>query len=358
MRSRQLSFILSVFILTACSSNRLFTGSEEHLSFEIHDRFESTLPGFEGTLSKPISIAIDEEGLIYVLDEGERQIVVLSPELKVIRLIANPDESPPEEWLPFGQNRSRISVGGGIVAFSGMEGSINVFATDGTYQGTFETEHQVHDLVISSDGTIITLTYDLPYPVITYNREGHVLRRLGPAFIEGGVRDDVWDPSSWGLDHFRLTVLSDGTVVLFSRTWLRFRLFDQQGEFRDYPIDPIKIFRPTDDTEEIVLMEERAANITEWPPERVNEMIRSGEYRHGEIGSVTGMYIALGVSSADENIWLFGGRRMVECDTKGRILRLLDTDLDGFWGPAIRDGLVVLYNQFNGSLAVGQIPDR
>ncbi len=358
MRSRYFTLLMIGILTSSCASGKFFNGPDESLSFEIFDQFESSIPGFDGTLKKPISCDIDENGLIYILDEDARQIVVLSPDMEVIRLIGNPDESPQEQLLSFGQNRSRISVGGGIVAHSDMGGSIKVFSTEGIYLGTFETEHQAHDLAISSDGHIITLTLDPTHPVISYDRDGQVLRRLGPAFIEGRAGYDDRDPSRYGLDHFRLTVLSDGTVVLFSRTWLRFRIFDQQGAFRDYQIDPMRLFRLTDTEDEIERMEERAAKIAEWPPERVNELISVGEYRHMEMGSVTSMHTGLGVTSTKDSVWLFSGQRLVECDARGRIRRLIDTGLDGYGGLRIQDGLVVLYHWSDGSLAIGRIPKR
>jgi hypothetical protein len=110
--------ILIGILIAGCTGNRLFTGAEESISFEIHNRFESAIPNFEGTLEKPISCAIDEDGLIYILDEGREQIVVLSPDLEVIRLIGGPGSSSGVELQSFEWNRNELAVGGGIVAQS------------------------------------------------------------------------------------------------------------------------------------------------------------------------------------------------------------------------------------------------
>ncbi len=283
---------------------------------------------------------------------------MLSPDLEVIRLIGGTGSSSKIELLSFEWNRNDFAVGGGIIAHSDNDGSIQVFSTDGTLITTFDTEHQALDMTVSKEGSIITLTRNPIHPVISYDREGSVLRRLGPAFIkdfDGTSREGQY---LHGMDHFRLTALSDGVVVLFSRTWLRFRLFDRYGEYRDHPIEPMRLFRPGDDREEIEHLREKADQIEEWRPERVNDLVRAGEWQPMQIGSVTGGYIGIGVTSGDGSIWLYGTRRLIECDSRGRIRRLLDNDLDGYWGPAIRDGRIVLFNSFNGSLAVGRIPNR
>ncbi len=355
MRSRNFTILCLGFLISSCSSGKYFEGPDEHLAFKIITRFESSIPGFDGSLSQPISCDIDENGLIYILDQTREQIVVLSPELEVIRLIGGSGDDSDVRLLPIENNPNQIRAGGGIIAHADMIRAIQVFSADGTLITTFETEHQARDLSVSSEGHIFTSTMDPTYPVVIYDRKGNVLDRYGPAFIQASREEFERDIHLRRKNYSHLTIMPDHTIILFNPYWLRFRVFDDRREYSDRQLDLLKLIRSEEEDIGELLSEHKVLYM-EWSPERINSLLRRGEWRSENWGGMVPWRIALDMVSDGDDLWLFSGQRLIQCDDRGRVRRLIDTDLEGYWGIAIHEGMIVLCSQSDGSLAIGRLP--
>ena len=101
-----------------------------------------------------VSIDVDDEGNIYVLDIKERHIKVFNSDGRLMRIIGRKGQGPGEFQRPF---TVQITAQNEVVVFDVIIQRLHFFSLDGEYKKSISTANLFNPPVINSEGNIVSL---------------------------------------------------------------------------------------------------------------------------------------------------------------------------------------------------------
>ncbi|MCK4825914.1 6-bladed beta-propeller, partial [bacterium] len=101
-----------------------------------------------------VSIDVDEEGNIYVLDIKETHIKVFNSDGRLIRIIGRKGQGPGEFQRPF---TIQITAKNEIVIFDPMPLKLLFFSSEGEYKKSISIEKLFDPPILDSEGNILSL---------------------------------------------------------------------------------------------------------------------------------------------------------------------------------------------------------
>lgn len=165
------------FLILSCSSTDTNDIPEQKLYLEPF--FKNVSDDDEYILTRPIQFRIDGGGNIYILDIGEKRIMVYSPEGEFVRQIGREGEGPGEIMGGIVQ----LAIDGNDVLYL-ADNSLNrvtLFDTKGHLLDSFPvTENFITSMAVSNEGEIALLAPEIDGPIVkVYNRKGDLVRTIG-----------------------------------------------------------------------------------------------------------------------------------------------------------------------------------
>ncbi len=101
-----------------------------------------------------VSIDVDDEGNIYVLDIKERHIKVFNSDGRLMRIIGRKGQGPGEFQRPY---TVQITAQNDVVVWDVMIQRLHFFSLDGEYNKSISTANLFNPPVINSEGNIVSL---------------------------------------------------------------------------------------------------------------------------------------------------------------------------------------------------------
>jgi hypothetical protein len=101
-----------------------------------------------------VSIDVDDEGNIYVLDIKERHIKVFNSDGRLMRIIGRKGQGPGEFQRPF---TVQVTAQNEVVVFDVIIQRLHFFSLDGEYKKSISTVNLFNPPVINSEGNIVSL---------------------------------------------------------------------------------------------------------------------------------------------------------------------------------------------------------
>ncbi len=177
-----------------------------------------------GPLARPLALAIDAQGQLYVVEQGKKQIGVFDPAGNRVRSITHPDLVRPS-GIALDRARARI-----YLADSGRGGrghDIKVFDLDGALIDTIGKGYGSAPgqfrfptyLTVDADGNLY-VTDTLNARVQVFDRDGKYVKKFGKRGTGFGMFDK---PKGVALDSF-------GNVYVADSGWSNVQIFNQQGQ--------------------------------------------------------------------------------------------------------------------------------
>jgi hypothetical protein len=107
--------------------------------------------GAESVLNRPQDLKVDSQGNIYVLDWGDVDIKVFSPDGRLLRTIGKKGQGPGEFDIPA---YFVLSADGRIFLLSGRQYQISVLGDTGTYLSSFKVDGFCHGLAVDGQNRV------------------------------------------------------------------------------------------------------------------------------------------------------------------------------------------------------------
>jgi hypothetical protein len=107
--------------------------------------------GAESVLNRPQDLKVDSQGNIYVLDWGDVDIKVFSPDGRLLRTIGKKGQGPGEFDIPA---YFVLSADGRIFLLSGRQYQISVLSNTGTYLSSFRVDGFCHGLAVDGQNRV------------------------------------------------------------------------------------------------------------------------------------------------------------------------------------------------------------
>jgi hypothetical protein len=107
--------------------------------------------GAESVLNRPQDIKVDTQGNIYILDWGDVDIKVFSPEGRHLRTFGKKGQGPGEFDIPA---YFVLSADGRVFLLSGRQYQISVLSDTGTYLSSFRVEGFCHGLAVDGHNRV------------------------------------------------------------------------------------------------------------------------------------------------------------------------------------------------------------
>ncbi|OGD27011.1 MAG: hypothetical protein A2V57_03470, partial [Candidatus Aminicenantes bacterium RBG_19FT_COMBO_65_30] len=117
--------------------------------------------GAESVLNRPQDLKVDAQGNIYVLDWGDVDIKVFSPEGRLLRTIGKKGQGPGEFDVPA---YFVLSADGRIFLLSGRQNRISVLGNTGTYLSSFKVDGFCHGLAVDGHNRVYYSRFLSPEP--------------------------------------------------------------------------------------------------------------------------------------------------------------------------------------------------
>jgi len=117
--------------------------------------------GAESVLNSPLYIKVDSMGNIYVMDWGDVEIKVFSPEGRLVRTIGKKGQGPGEFDTPA---QFVLSADGRVFLLSGRQYQISILDRAGTYLSSFKVEGYCADLAVDSHNRVYYTEMLMPEP--------------------------------------------------------------------------------------------------------------------------------------------------------------------------------------------------
>ncbi len=193
----------------------------EKRHFTVGDR------GGEGTLSKPLGIALDDQRNLYVADNTNDAVYIYDPEGNFLRSVGDSETlSRPSgvEVTPDGSRVFVLDTGGvdsayhRIVVFDGMSGElINTIGTRGAEEGQFNLPR---DITYNRKNGLIYVTDGGNFRVQAFDTDGKFQRTWGQVGTQLG---QFGRPKGIATD-------SDGNIYVADAAFGNFQIFNEQGQ--------------------------------------------------------------------------------------------------------------------------------
>lgn len=194
-------------------------------------------------LRSPLGVAVDRQGLVYVVDSLPRRILVFAPAGKLVRTVVHPSLERPT-GIAVDSQRRRIYVADSSGRSSANHG-VRIFDLDGTYVGTFGErgtgpgQFQFPTYLALDPRGHVYVTDTLNARIQVFDPDGRYLRTLGGRGDAVGMFDK---PKGVALDTF-------GNVYVVDSAWSNVQIFNQRGDvllfFAARGRTPGLLFNPT-----------------------------------------------------------------------------------------------------------------
>ncbi len=352
---RHLSLIILITLLISSSN---CSGAKTELTVEpmdllVQDKFETTVPGFNGFLSQVADIDIGPDSRIYILDQIERHVVVLDSTLTAIIIIGRDGDGPGEIRIRRQSNNHHLAIGGGFVVIGSDPNLIHIFDMEGNFIRRFNPQLFICDLDVKEDGTIVTHTFDADAPIVEYDSQGNELGRYGRAVIRtgmGNANSPQFNMSNMGT----ISLLPDEEVVTFNTDWLWLGHYREDELLSEAMIDLVEMVRiASPSRENFKIARPQMKVLRQHSPDIINRAAESRPLNDDDFPRMTFMG-SIRTDAVRGDVWGSFGIWLWQLTTDGHIQRVFECENGGSANFAIRDGYIAI--GAGTRVAVGNIP--